>query len=128
MNDRWWFRVHSKEKMLEFALLGFWSVDDAAKWKVSFMSQADEISLNGTRGFRLLVDMSGYPPQRKEVGECHQECMAYAMKCGLTNAAHIVKDVITKMQMEHLSRGVDTVAFGHFLTRDEAQKWLDAKR
>jgi hypothetical protein len=124
MTKRWSIKINSLVCTMEFSFTGFWSVDEAEQWRKEYKVHVDRIAEECAGKFYFLVDFTSYPAQRQEVANIHGECMAYGRSKGLTKAAHIVPDVIVKMQMDKLNKRVDNTLFENFLTRAEAEAWL----
>ena len=125
MADIWQFASLTQDRIMEFTLTGFWKDDDIARWEVENKRRVDDISANGTRSFRNLADLRQFPTQRKDVAERIGKCMAYNYSQGLVKSAHIVSDVIAKIQMRNIAGINRPIPLGQFLTRDEALKWLN---
>jgi hypothetical protein len=120
----WTIRAFALQRTLEFGFRGFWTIADAEEWRKVYFAHVDHISGECNGKFFALVDFTGYPAQRQEVANVHAACMAYARSKGLERAAHIVPDVIAKMQMDKLGNRIDNTRFANFLTRAEATAWL----
>jgi hypothetical protein len=124
MAKRWSIRIHPAQGLMEFKFHGFWTEAEAQEWRKDYRAHVDRIAFETEGKFSFLVDLTDYPAQRKEVADINAECMGYGVSKGLKKAAHILTDVIAKMQMDKLNKQVDDTRFGNFLTRQEAEIWL----
>jgi hypothetical protein len=124
MTKRWSIKINNPKRTMEFSFTGFWTLAEAEEWRQDYKAHVDRIAKECANKFSFLVDFTSYPAQRPEVANVHGECMAYGRSKGLIKAAHIVPDVIAKMQMDKLNKKVDNTLFENFLMRAEAEAWL----
>jgi hypothetical protein len=122
--EKWTFKHNIATGVLEFALVGMWKPEDGAAWLKAFKAKTDEVTNFGNRPYKCLVDMTKYPTQTAAIAEFHKQCMVYGASKGLTKSAHVVADVITKMQHDRLSKPVEGVEFANFSDRVQAEAWL----
>lgn len=109
-------------RMLRLAVHGFWDQSVMAAYVAEVRrAMAD---LRRTGGCRyILVDMSGYPIQPKEIAEAHGALLRSSRNMDGIRVALVMQSVLSRLQANRLAAEA-----GHeiFDSREEAEAWLFA--
>ena len=108
--------------MLHFRISGLWNDEMMREFEGAIESAVEKLGAAGS-SFKVLADLTDYPPQFQVIAARHQVIMGKLRDSGMRCAATIVSGQMTKIQVARLAPSETH----HFATSESAaRRWLDS--
>jgi hypothetical protein len=111
------------KNIIKARLWGFWDAGLGKQYIKAFEEKIQEVIPTG-KEWSLLVDITKFAAQPREVQRLFSEGMTFAKQHGVKKTARIVASTTTQLQFERLSKEANLAEIAFFQSEEEALQWL----
>jgi serine/threonine-protein kinase len=110
--------------VLKIRLWGYWDVELGKEYLRELKAQLNKVSKNERKDWYLLMDLTEYRPQSKEILHMIGEGLALLKEGKIEKRAILVLGSIIQLPREHLAQEAGSQIYSYFRSEDDAVQWL----